>query len=236
MHLLYYAPDNASLIVRITLEELGAPYETRLVDRRTRAQDSAEYRALNPSGLIPTCVIDGEPVFETAAIILSLAERHGALAPPTGDKRRPGFLKWLFFLSNTLHAELRLAFYPEQYAGAAPAAQAAFREHVGTRLARRFAAFEDAYGRVEGPYLFGDGPESAPGLIDIYLAACLRWAQLYPADRPVGFDPAAAPAIGRMLRALERRPAVARACAAEGIALPCFTAPRYATPPEGSAT
>src|SRR5680860_279820 len=39
--ILHYAPDNASLIVRLALEELELPYETRLVDRSVRAQDGA---------------------------------------------------------------------------------------------------------------------------------------------------------------------------------------------------
>ena len=50
---LHYAPDNASLIIRLALEEIGVPYETVLVDRRSRAQDTTAYRALNPAGLIP---------------------------------------------------------------------------------------------------------------------------------------------------------------------------------------
>ena len=85
MYTLYFAPDNASLIVRIVLEELGVAYNTWLVDRPAREQDSEAYRKLNPNGLIPVCIIDGEPVFETAEIILSLADRHRALAPPVDD-------------------------------------------------------------------------------------------------------------------------------------------------------
>ena len=37
---LHYAPDNASLCIRLALEELGLPYETVLVDRATQAQRS----------------------------------------------------------------------------------------------------------------------------------------------------------------------------------------------------
>jgi len=45
---LHYAPDNASLIVRIVLEELALPYETVLVDRSASAQSSDAYLKLNP--------------------------------------------------------------------------------------------------------------------------------------------------------------------------------------------
>jgi len=50
---LHYAPDNASLIVRLVLEDLGVPYETVLVNRAAGGQREAPYLALNPNGLIP---------------------------------------------------------------------------------------------------------------------------------------------------------------------------------------
>ena len=40
MYVLHYAPDNASLAVRLALEELGVPYRTALVDRAARAQEA----------------------------------------------------------------------------------------------------------------------------------------------------------------------------------------------------
>ena len=85
---LHYAPDNASLIVRLALEELGRPYETVLVDRRAKAQRSPAYLALNPAGRIPTLETPDGPISETGAILLWLADRHGALAPAAGDPAR----------------------------------------------------------------------------------------------------------------------------------------------------
>ena len=78
---LFYAPDNASLIVRLTLEELQQPYETQLVDRAVGGQKHHDYLQHNPVGRIPTLLINDVPVFETAAILLHLAERHNAMAP-----------------------------------------------------------------------------------------------------------------------------------------------------------
>ena len=40
---LHYAPDNASLIIRLVLEELGVPYATALIDRAARGQKAPEY-------------------------------------------------------------------------------------------------------------------------------------------------------------------------------------------------
>ena len=125
MYVLHYAPDNASLIVRLVLTELNQPFETALVDRRVRAQDGAAYRALNPNGLIPVLQTPAGVLFETAAILLWLADRHPGLGPGPQDEDRGDYLKWLFWTSNTLHADLRMTFYPANYAGEDAGVQAA---------------------------------------------------------------------------------------------------------------
>ena len=140
MYVLHYAPDNASLIVRLALEEAGLPYRSALVDRAARAQDSAAYRALNPTGLIPTLATPQGPISETAAILLWLSEAHpeAGLAPRPGSPLRLPFLKWLFFLSNTAHADLRQVFYPTKYvapdaiSGHAALAHARMWQHFGS--------------------------------------------------------------------------------------------------------
>jgi len=231
MYKLYYAPDNASLIVRIVLEELGVNYETCLVDRSINEQRGAAYRKLNPNSLIPVCLIDGEPVFETAAIILALADRHGALAPPVADARRPQFLKWLFFLSNTVHPDLRQLFYPEQYIGSETAFAKPHACLTRDRLGRHFGVLESHYGRLTGPYLNNDSLT----LVDIYAAFCLRWPQLYPTSGLDLFKPDGHPALSRMLTALQERPAVIRSFDAEGIPAPYFLTPRYPDGTRGAA-
>ena len=63
---LHYAPDNASLIVRLALEQLRLPYETRLIDRAAAEQTSAAYRQLNPAGLIPVLETADGPILRPA--------------------------------------------------------------------------------------------------------------------------------------------------------------------------
>ncbi len=102
---LYYAPDNVSLIVRLILEELSIDYRAVLIDRSVNEQLSQAYCTLNPEGQIPVCVIDGQAVFETAAIALTLADAASAyggkadalITPTLTDSGRPHFVKWLFF-------------------------------------------------------------------------------------------------------------------------------------------
>lgn len=230
MYTLYYAPDNASLIVRVVLEELGVAYNTWLVDRPSREQESETYRKLNPNGLIPVCIMDGKPVFETAAIVLALAERVGRLAPCTTDKSRPQFLKWLFFLSNTLHSDLRQLFYPQKYVGTDPKHQAAHRQFTSARLLAHFDLMESEYSGRDGVYMGG----KEPSIVDIYLALCLRWPQLYPLDSPALFIPGNYPALLSLLQALEKRPAFARAFSAEGIPAPFLSSAYYADGSKGS--
>lgn len=63
--------------VRWALEEVGQPYDVRLVSMAGLKE--AEHRALNPFGQIPTCEDGVVTLFESGAIILHIAERHGGL-------------------------------------------------------------------------------------------------------------------------------------------------------------
>lgn len=77
---LHYFPSNASLTPHMLLEELGVPYELKLVDRAHGAHKAPDYLALNPNGLIPVLVeahAEGDLVlYETAAICLHLVDTH----------------------------------------------------------------------------------------------------------------------------------------------------------------
>lgn len=229
---LHYAPDNASLIIRLALEEIGTPYETVLVDRRSEAHKSPAYRRLNPAGLIPVLETPQGPLFETGAILLWLADRHGALAPAPSDRDRGAFLKWLFFVSNTLHGDLRLTFYPALYAGPDAGAQATLRSVVQSRL-RRHLGLLDELARTS-PVWFG---AANPSVLAFYVACLMRWMALYPAQSDRGwYSLSDSLHLRRLLNALERRPSVLIARKAEGLGPLPFTAPSYAKPPEGTAT
>lgn len=231
MFVLHYAPDNASLVIRLALLERGLPFTTRLVDRAARAQKSPAYLALNPAGVIPVLETPDGPLSETAAILLWLGERHGGLGPGPGDPGRGAFLKWLFFTSNTLHADLRLVFYPESYAGPDQAAQQALHSGATARL-RDHLALLDTLARAGHPWFAGPDPSA----LDLYVAALLRWSALYARLGTGWFDPGAVPALMAMAARLETRPSVARAAADEGLGPTPFTRPQPCRPPEGSPT
>jgi glutathione S-transferase len=230
MYILHYAPDNASLIIRLALEELGAPYQTKLVDRSARAQDSAAYRAVSPTGLIPALQVGKQTLFETGAILLWLADTHGALAPAPNHPARARFLKWLFFTANTLHADIRMHFYAEKYGGSAkPLAE--FTDATRTRITQHLALLNTA--AQDTPDIFMD---DSPTVLALYVVILTRWLHLYPRNQTSWFDLAAYPALHQLAAQIEARPATLRASAAEGLGATPLTAPQYAAPPEGSAT
>jgi len=225
MYLLHYAPDNASLIVRLALEEIGAPYRAALVDRAARAQDAPAYRAVAPTGLIPALETAEGPLFETGAILLWLADRHGVIGPAAGAEGRGAFLAWLFFLSNTLHADLRQLFYPDQYAP--PGAAAARAPLMAARVRGHFALIDRA--AAAAPALF-----APPSALALYACTALRWAQLYPPETRGWLRGAAFPALMELARALDARPATRRAALAEGLGNAPFASPEPCAPPEGA--
>ncbi len=230
LYTLHYAPDNASLIIRIALEMLDVPYQLALVDRSQSAQRAPEYLALNPLGMIPALETHDGVIFETGAILLWLADRHGGLFPAVNDAARVDGLKWLFFLSNSLHAGLRQMFYPEKFA--APKHALALREGLTPRLSADFAQLEQVVRDISCT-VFDD---TAPSLLDIYLCTCMRWAQLYPQEYTGWLKTDEYPTIMALAARLERHPAVRHVQEHEGLGATPFTNPTYATPQIGSAT
>lgn len=85
--------------VRWALEEVGQPYEIRLVS--FRAMKEPAHLALHPFGQIPTYEEGDLALFETGAIVLNIAERHSGLLPNDANARARA-ITWMFAAVNTL--------------------------------------------------------------------------------------------------------------------------------------
>lgn len=85
--------------VRWTLEELGLPYEVRLVS--FKAMKEPAHIALHPFGQIPTLEDDALTLFETGAIVLHLAQQHPGLLPEDPHARARA-ITWMFAALNTI--------------------------------------------------------------------------------------------------------------------------------------
>jgi glutathione S-transferase len=94
----YTNPMSRGRIVRWMLEEVGQPYQTRVMDYATTLK-GPEYLAINPMGKVPAIKHGDVVVTEAAAICAYLADAFPdkALAPAVGDKRRGTYYRWLFF-------------------------------------------------------------------------------------------------------------------------------------------
>ena len=99
--------------VRWALEEVGQPYEVRLVSFAEMKQ--AAHRALQPFGQIPTYEEGDLVLFETGAIVFHVAERHAGLLPEDPNARARA-ITWMFAALNTVEppiVELEQAPYAE---------------------------------------------------------------------------------------------------------------------------
>ena len=85
--------------VRWALEEVGQPYEVRLVS--FRAMKEPAHLALHPFGQIPTYEEGDLALFETGAIVFHIAERHAGLLPDDANARARA-ITWMFAALNTV--------------------------------------------------------------------------------------------------------------------------------------
>jgi len=98
------SPDGGKGLARDTrirwaLEEVGQPYQVRLVS--FRAMKEPAHLALNPFGQIPTYEEDGLALFESGAIVLHIAERYEGLLPLDKHARAQA-ISWMFAALNTM--------------------------------------------------------------------------------------------------------------------------------------
>lgn len=85
--------------VRWALEEVGQPYQVRLVS--FAAMKAPAHLALHPFGQIPTYEEGDLALFETGAIVLHIGERHAGLLP-TDANARARAITWMFAAVNTV--------------------------------------------------------------------------------------------------------------------------------------
>ena len=196
MYTLYYSPGSASMVVHLALLELGVAHELRLVDLAARGHKDPEYLRLNPNGLVPTLIVDGAPVFECAALLLLLGERHpeSNLAPAAGDAKRSQYLQWTVHLANTVMPAFRQWFYPQDFAPAEVEAQS-----KAAAAGRIEAAWQriDSHLASNGPHLLG----AELSLVDLLLTMLMRWSRNMP-------KPADSwPALASLAASVKQRPA-----------------------------
>jgi len=203
---LYGSPSTAALVVHWLLLELQIEHDLVLLDFDKREHKDAAYLALNPAGLVPTLVLDGQVLTEAAAIALHLADRHpeAALLPAPGTADRAEAYRWMFWCANTVQPAYRAWFYPQEMAGP---------EHVDATRQRARERLEGAWQHLtehlstRGPYVLGE----SLSVVDFMLVMLMRWSRNMPTPSDTW------PALKAYADRLKARPAFAEVYRREGI-------------------
>ena len=141
--------------VRWALEEVGQPYDVRLVS--FDAMKAPAHVARQPFGQIPTLEEGDLTLFETGAIILHIAERHGGLLPADLDARARA-ISWMFAAVSTIEPPIMafaMALITERDADWFAARQPMLIERVHDRLRPLAARLGDA-DWLDGDFSAGD--------------------------------------------------------------------------------
>ena len=103
---LHHQPRSRSTRALWLLEELGVPFDLTVMSRADK--QTPEYRALHPLGRAPVLEEEGGPVFESAALVLHIADQHldAGLIAPLGTHDRALQYQWCFFAMTDIEGAL----------------------------------------------------------------------------------------------------------------------------------
>ena len=141
--------------VRWALEEVGQPYDVRLVS--FEAMKKPAHLALHPFGQIPTYEEGDIALFESGAIVLHLAEHHAGLLPKDAGARARA-IAWMFAALNTVEPPILELVTVRILEGDKPWAGERLplvRERIGHRLKQLSAHLGDA-DWLDGAFSAGD--------------------------------------------------------------------------------
>ncbi|KRE00497.1 glutathione S-transferase [Bosea sp. Root670] len=161
---LYTNPMSRGRIARWMMEEVGQPYRAEIVGFGTPMK-SADYKALNPMGKVPTLVHGDTVITECAAICAYMADAfpQAGLAPAPNSRSRGPYYRWMFFAAGPVEAAV---------------ASKAFGLEVPPDRARAigYGTYADTmdtleYAVTRGEYLTGDRFSAA----DVYVGSQVLW-------------------------------------------------------------
>ena len=169
----YTNPQSRGRIVHWLLEELGVPYDMKILDFEKGDHKKPDYLKINPMGKVPAIVHRGVVVTEAAAICTYLADAYpkAGLAPALDDPRRGTYLRWIFFGAGCIEP----AIVDKLFA----------RPPVERKGAVGYGSYEDTLKALEtaltpGPFILGERFSAA----DVYVGAQLQWGFMVKAMEP----------------------------------------------------
>jgi glutathione S-transferase len=165
---LYHASPSRSSVVLWMLEEVGVPYDIKLLNLNNGDNLKPDYLAINPMGKVPAIKHGDTVITEVAAICTYLADAFPEknLAVPIGTPRRGTYLKWVFFGPGCLE--------PAMIDRAAP------RRDPPRRALLSYGEFDTTMDVIakaveRGPWLMGEQFTAA----DVVIGSNIRWGTIF---------------------------------------------------------
>ena len=95
----YHNPMSRGQIIRWMLEEVGAPYDTEILDYAS-SMKGEEYRRINPMMKVPAIAHKGRVVTEAAAICAYLADAYPESGLGPREEEKADYYRWLFYAAG----------------------------------------------------------------------------------------------------------------------------------------
>src|ERR1700722_1834604 len=163
----FHCPQSRSAGTLVLLEELGAPYDLRVLNMKAGENRQPDYLAINPLGKVPA-ILDGDAlVTEQCAIYIHLADRFPGkgLAPVLDDPLRGPYLRWIVFYGSSFEpAMVDKAMKREP----APKAMSPYSDYNSVQSVI-LSQLEN------GPYLLGERFSAA----DVLWGSALKWMTMF---------------------------------------------------------
>lgn len=196
---LHFAPNTCARVPLVALEEIGVPFSLEVVAFMKGQHRSPEYLELNPSGKVPTLIVNDRPLAENVAILLWLADNFPdtKLLPVVNGLDRYTQVSDLAFCASGLHPIVTRLRIPHFFCDQDEARERVF-DMAETAMKLQFRVIEERLS--DGQWWYGD----AWSIVDAYI----NWVWF----RVTGtrFDASGFPNFARHAAEMAQRPAVKR--------------------------
>lgn len=177
--IVHHLNNSRSQRILWLLEEIGAPYEIRHHSRDAVTNLAPpELLAVHPLGKSPVIEDDGKVIFESAAIVEYICERHdgGHLVPARGSDDHIRYLEWMHFAEGLVMTPILLNLYTSRLGDAA----APLRPRIDQQLESHFAYMEERL--LPSGWFVGDGLTGADIMLSFPAEAAVKTGRA--ADKP----------------------------------------------------
>lgn len=194
---LYWIPGSCARVPFVALEEIGAPFELRPINRYRGEHETDAYRAVNPKQKVPALVIDDFVVTEVPVVVGVLSRKFpDASLLPRVEKDEIEALSLMAWFASALHPSAGMQRFPNLFSNDASSLDG-IRSKAREDLRRGFSILE---GRLDGrEWLFDEW-----SIVDVY--AFYIWFRVVGS----GLDGSEFPLYAAHARRCESRPSVSR--------------------------